>query len=128
MINLYAVQIRDGKNTLIKDNWIPDTSSRSTTTAIGDNLASTLIEPLAFSWKDDLLRTHFDPSTVSAIKSMHIPNPPIRDCIIWPHSKTGFYSVKRGYETLLMQEQASDNHAVSTATAQPRGATIQDGI
>ena len=86
------------------DYWLPSKNHlRILSLAMDDLLedkVSSLINHQTWSWGESLLVTLFSPQEVQLIKSIPLRNVLPKDFLYWPHSSSGTYTVKSGYNFL----------------------------
>ena len=74
---------------------------------------SQLFDPDLHSWKTNLIRELFDPSSAQAILSLPIPFRPSQDKLLWVPNSKGCFTVKSAYQTahdLSSPQPPSENH------------------
>lgn len=97
------VQILSGENTNIwTDKWLPfpHRGVINSTPSIPPNfplLVSDIIDKKTHQWNPQNVSLILDRETMKAIRSIPIGNICNLDCILWPWSVNGQYSIKSGY-------------------------------
>jgi hypothetical protein len=112
-------RIGDGSSVSIwTDCWIPGLRSMTPSVQIGEaNLSrvSELIDTANWSWKLGLIRENFIAPEADAILNIPLRNGGGDDFSAWNLEKTGLYSVKSAYRSLMMRNEHS-TLAEGTAT------------
>ena len=110
-------RIGDGSQIMIYgSNWLPgDSQGRilsPPSPAFRSATVSGLIDPQSHTWNDNLVDSIFLPFEAQKIKAIPlcITNQP--DCLYWPKSNDGLYTVSSGYQWLCSEEN-SDAVSVS---------------
>ena len=86
------------------DNWIPGcfpTKVVSHTPRFeDDSTVSSLIDQSTKEWDGHLIDLKFAPFMAQKIKAIPLCRMVMGDCLVWPRTKDGNYSVKTGYQLL----------------------------
>lgn len=95
-------RIGDGKNVFVfHDNWIPDdfpSKAISCRLDVSDkSMISTMIDTGSRAWNEELLRNSIAPLKIMAILICRIEQ---EDCLVWPRSRRGSYTVRTGFQHL----------------------------
>ncbi|XP_048494508.1 uncharacterized protein LOC125494760 [Beta vulgaris subsp. vulgaris] len=72
----------------------------------------------AGSWKEDILRSHFNPWEVQAIKKIPLPMHDMVDSWMWKHTTSGLFTVKSAYYMELIEERKKKPTLSSCANRQ----------
>ena len=73
---------------------------------------SSLINHQTRSWDESLLATLFSPREAQLVKSIPLSNVFPEDCLYWPHTSLGTYTVKTGYKSLTLDLAQQDADGV----------------
>jgi hypothetical protein len=103
-----------------EDNWIPHQNGHKVLTPKANHrqvLVSDLIthDP-NLGWNTSLINNIFLPFERDLIQQLPLTQEPIEDQIMWPHTNTGLYTVRSGYN---MIKQWHDNSNGGTANPNP---------
>lgn len=96
-------KIGDGHDTLVWDEpWLPVTPARPPKRRGNhhdpDLRVHHLIDNRTKTWDTNLLNEFVSPEDIPIILSIRISRTGKRDCVSWDHTKSGFYTVKSGYD------------------------------
>lgn len=102
----------NGKDIIIcSDAWLPSISAPKVGNPMGIDFpevrVNALINPHMQSWDVDLLQALFNPEEVNLIRGIPLGNTLARDKVVWPHTKSGSYSVKFGYYLSKKKEKSN---------------------
>ena len=98
-------RIGDGKKTRIfHDNWIPGVfplkAAARSQEFLDDSMVSSLIDAETGEWNGQVIDQLISPFLVQRIKVIPLRKMSQEDCIAWPRSSDGNYTVKTGYPFL----------------------------
>ena len=86
------------------DKWIPGYfPTRAVSRTLGfedDSTVSSLINQTTMEWDGQLIDLKIAPFMAQKIKAIPLCRSVMRDCIVWPRTRDGNYSVKTGYQLL----------------------------
>ena len=110
----------NGKDTSIwSDAWLPSISTPKVSNPIGIEFpevrVNSLINAHTRNWDVDLLQTLFKLEEVQLIRGISLGNVSTGDRLIWPHTQSGTYTVKSGYNLLSKEKEQSDPHTNTSA-------------
>ena len=106
-------RVGNGKDISIwGDAWLPSISTPRVNNLMGIEFpevrVSSLINAQTQNWDVDLLQALFKPEEVQLIRGISLGDVSTRDRLIWPHTQSGTYTVKSGYN-LLSKEKENSN-------------------
>ena len=106
-------QLGNGKDISIwGDAWLPSISTPRVSNLMGIEFpevrVSSLINAQTQNWDVDLLQALFKPEEVQLIRGISLGNVSTGDRLIWPHTQSGTYTVKSGYNLLSKEKENSD--------------------
>lgn len=70
-----------------------------------------LINPVSHKWKPELIKCLFTPQEAELILSIPLSQNLIEDKLIWPFVSLGSYSVKSGYNNLVIKNSILDTNS-----------------
>ena len=85
---------------ITKDRWIPDAPCLPIlpTVQMPDDLkVSSLMDHSSKKWNEELVRICFGPADAECILNIALSHNQILDCVSWPLTKTGTYTIKSAY-------------------------------
>ncbi|KAK9993927.1 hypothetical protein SO802_023630 [Lithocarpus litseifolius] len=94
-------RIRDGKKSRIfYDNWIPGVfplkAAARSQEFLDDSMVSSLIDAETGEWNEQMIEQLISPFLVQRMKAIPLCKVSQEDCIVWPRSSDGNYTVKFG--------------------------------
>ena len=105
-------RLGDGSQVMIYEaNWLPGESQgrilSPPSPTFRSATVSALIDPQTNTWNDNLVDSIFLPFEAQKVKAIPlcITNQP--DCLFWPKSNDGSYTVSSGYQWLCSEENSS---------------------
>ena len=106
-------QLGNGKDISIWSGaWLPSISTPRVSNLMGIEFpevrVSSLINAQMQNWDVDLLQALFKPKEVQLIRGISLGDVSTRDRLIWPHTQSGTYTVKSGYNLLSKEKENSD--------------------
>lgn len=122
-------RIGDGKKTRIfHDNWIPGVfplkAAARSQEFLDDSMVSSLIDAETGEWNGQVIDQLISPFLVQRIKVIPLRKMSQEDCIAWPRSSDGNYTVKTGYQLLDEME----NREVASSSDQFAQRSFWNGI
>ena len=69
-----------------------------------DSTVSSFINQITREWDVQLIDLKIAPFMAQKIKAIPLCKSMLRDCIVWPRTRDGEYSVKTGYQLLMESE------------------------
>ena len=97
---------------MFHDNWIPGSFSTSavprTPDLVDDSTVSSLINQSTREWNVQQIDLLVAPFMAQKIKAIPLCNSLWSDCIVWPRTRDGEYSVKTGYQLLVESENRGE--------------------
>ena len=110
-------RIGDGsKIRVFHDKWIPGEfplkAAAQNQEFVDDTTVSSLIDVETGEWNGQLIDQLISPWLAQRIKAIPLCQTLQEDCIVWPRSKDGNYSVKTGYQVLEEIERREGQHQV----------------
>ena len=106
---------------MFKDSWIPGCFPTKAAPLMqecdADSRVTSLIDQETMEWNEQLIDQNIAPYLAQRIKAIPFFKMPQTDCIVWPRSRDGNYSVKIGYQLLgelenRVEASGSDNSGV----------------
>ena len=106
---------------MFKDSWIPGCFPTKAAPLMqecdADSRVTSLIDKETMEWNEQLIDQNIAPYLAQRIKAIPFCKMPQTDCIVWPRSRDGNYSVKTGYQLLgelenRVEASGSDNSGV----------------
>ena len=117
-------RVGDGSQIQVfKDSWIPGYFPTKAAPLMQecevDSRVNSLIDQETMEWNEQLIDQNIAPYLAQRIKAIPLCKTPQADCIVWPRSRDGNYSVKTGYQLLgelenRVEASGSDNASVRT--------------
>ena len=103
----------NGKDISIwSDAWLPSISTPRVSNPMGIDFpevrVNSLINAQTRNWDVDLLQALFKPEEVQLIRGISLGDVSARDRMIWPHTQSGTYMVKSGYNLLSKEKENLD--------------------
>ena len=93
-------------------NWIPGCFPNGavprTPGSEDDSAVSSLINPVIMEWNEEQIDLTVAPFLAQQIKAIPLCKSVQRDCLVWPRTRDGNYSVKTGYQLLEEFENRGD--------------------
>lgn len=92
------------KNRIFYDNWIPGVFPMKATArsqeVLDDSVVSSLIDAETGDWNGQMFDQLISPFMVQRIEAIPLCKTSQEDCVVWPRSSDGNYTVKSGYQLL----------------------------
>ena len=86
------------------DKWIPGCFPNGAVPRTpgfkDDSTVSSLINQTTMEWNEELIDFKVAPYMAQQIKAIPLCKSVMRDCLVWPRTRDGNYSVKTGYQLL----------------------------
>ena len=122
-------RVGDGRQIRVfHDNWIPGSFSTSavprTPDLVDDSTVSSLINQSTREWDVQQIDLLIAPFMAQKIKAIPLCNLMWSDCIVWPRTRDGEYSVKTGYQLLV----ESDNRGEASGSSSDNLRSFWKGI
>ena len=116
------------KTRIFHDNWIPRIFPLKATARsqefLDDSMVSSLIDAETGEWNGQLIDQLISPFLVQRINAIPLCKTSQEDCIVWPQSSDGNYTVKTGYQLLDEME----NREVASGSDQSAQRSFWNGI
>lgn len=113
--------VSNGQNiNIIKDRWLSSGEKLTDIQVLGDTKVASFMDQTTKSWKMEQVNT-----TLPQNKALQVLQTPIswtseKDCLIWPLTKDGEYSVNSGYKQAHAMARASQHPPSSSAHIQSK--------
>ena len=122
-------RVGNGKDISIwSDAWLPSISTPRVSNSMGIDFpevrVNSLINAQTRNWDEDLLQALFKPEEVQLIRGISLGDVSVRDRMIWPHTQSGTYTVKSGYNLLSKEKENLDPLNTNPAPPQKLWKTI----
>lgn len=119
-------RVGDGENINIwTDPWLPKGISRMVTSRRGNNLltkVAELIDPVFYSWDEQLIKKTFNEQDAQAILQIPIQEG-AEDFLAWHFDKKGNFSVKSAYQVVLDSEARESEKGIPSMSHNPEIST-----
>jgi len=100
-------RVGDGRSISIWDqSWLPKPGMSKVVSPkleVGLNRVCDLFYPGTKSWNVEVLQNYFYPWEVDAIRKIYVSEACNLDCLVWPKTSDGSYSVKSAYQMLATE-------------------------
>ncbi|OMP06127.1 hypothetical protein CCACVL1_01702 [Corchorus capsularis] len=100
-------RIGDGQSvSILNDTWVPglpvERPNSMVPNVLDHGIVAELIDQEERTWKEELLRSLFDPNEVETIMDIPLSLQRIEDKLIWTESKLGVFTVRSAYHVAII--------------------------